>query len=203
MGMDLYERSSIARNLWDRCDAYFEKQFGFQLRKIVCENPTELVIQFGGPRGRQLRQNYMQMVYEIPEDGSIHLRRMFPEVTAETTAYRFRYPGGLLFATQFAQPALTVMEMASFQDAASRQVVPQNAVFAGHSLGEYAALAAVTDFVALEKLLYVVFCRGLTMQSAVERDDLNRSSYGMMAIDPYRVSPGKFFYSHAQEYILT
>ncbi|CAI7663228.1 unnamed protein product [Penicillium pancosmium] len=188
MGMDLYERSSIARNLWDRCDAYFENQFGFQLRKIVCENPTELVIRFGGPRGRQLRQNYMQMVYEIPEDGTIHLRRMFPEVSAETAAYRFRYPGGLLFATQFAQPALTVMEMASYQDAASRQVVPQKAVFAGHSLGEYAALAAVTDFVALEKLLYVVFCRGLTMQAAVERDDLNRSSYGMVAVDPYRVS---------------
>lgn len=195
MGMDLYERSSIARDLWDRCDAYFEKQFGFQLRKIVCENPSELVIRFGGPRGSQLRQNYMQMVYEIPEDGSIHLRRMFPEVNAETTAYRFRYPGGLLFATQFAQPALTVMEMASFQDAASRQVVPQNAMFAGHSLGEYAALAAVTDFVALEKLLYVVFCRGLTMQAAVERDDLNRSSYGMVAVDPYRVSTGRFFYS--------
>ena len=33
----------------------------------------------------------------------------------------------------------------------------------------------------------VVFFRGLTMQRAVERDALNRSSYGMCAVNPSRL----------------
>lgn len=39
---------------------------------------------------------------------------------------------------------------------------------------------------SVENLVQIVFLRGMTMQSAVPRDALNRSSYGMVAADPKR-----------------
>lgn len=193
MGMDLYETSSVARAIWDKADAYFEAQFGLRITDVVRRNPQEIKIHFGGVRGRMLRQNYMDMKYDVPIPGTTRMeqKRMFPEISAHTTSYTHRCPKGLLFATQFAQPALTIMEVACFKDMQARGVVPEDCCFAGHSLGEYSALAAITDFMPFERLLYIVFCRGLTMQAAVERDALNRSSFGMVAVDPSRVSKGK------------
>ncbi|KAI0130232.1 acyl transferase domain-containing protein [Xylariales sp. AK1849] len=190
MGMDLYEKSAVARDVWDRCDAYFESQFGFRISTIVRENPTELTVHFGGLRGCILRQNYMNMTYEVPigSNGTTTRKGLFPEVDKCSTSYRFSYPEGLLFATQFVQPALAIMEIAAFRDLTSRGLIPPEAQFAGHSLGEYVALTAVTDLLPLDKLMYLVFRRGLTMQVSVERDHLNRSSFGMVAVDPSRVS---------------
>lgn len=193
MGMDLYERSPVARDIWDRCDNYFESQFGVRLSAIVRENPSEVTVHFGGLRGRILRQNYMAMACDVPDgNGATRRQRLYPDIEENTPSYRHSYPDGLLFATQFAQPALTVMEIASFKDVMARGLIPPDARFAGHSLGEYAALAALTDFMPLDGLLYVVFCRGLTMQAAVERDARNRSGFGMVAVDPNRVSGSTF-----------
>jgi fatty acid synthase subunit beta len=195
MGMELYETSTIARKVWDQADAYFENQFGLRITDIVRNNPTELTVYFGGITGRMLRENYMAMTYEVPgRDGILERRPIFPEIDRQTTSYSHKSPKGLLFATQFAQPALTIMELASFKDMDSKGLVPADSYFAGHSLGEYSALAAVTEFMPFERLLYIVFCRGLTMQAAVDRDALNRSSFGMIAVDPGRVSKGEFNY---------
>jgi malonyl CoA-acyl carrier protein transacylase len=73
----------------------------------------------------------------------------------------------------------------------ARGLVQDSCAFAGHSLGEYSALASIADILPVSSLVDVVFYRGITMQRAVERDSLNRSSYGMVAVNPSRI--GKSF----------
>jgi fatty acid synthase subunit beta len=192
MGMDLYESSHVARDIWDRADAYFRAQFGLSILDIVRNNPKSIQVPFGGVKGRMLRNTYMEMAYEVenPTTGQLERRPLFPRVTPRSTSVTHSSPDGLLFATQFAQPTLTIMELAAFRDMQAQGVVDDSWSFAGHSLGEYAALAAITDFMPFERLLYLVFCRGMTMQFAVERDETGRSGFGMVAVDPGRVGKG-------------
>lgn len=63
------------------------------------------------------------------------------------------------------------MEKASFEDMRSKGLVQRDSSFAGHSLGEYSALAALAEVMPIESLVSVVYYRGLTMQVAVERDE--------------------------------
>jgi len=91
----------------------------------------------------------------------------------------FSHPGGLVFATQFAQIALVVTEKAAFEDMRVKGFIQKDCAFAGHSLGEYSALASIADVLQIFALVDVVFYRGITMQCAVERDDENRSNYAM------------------------
>jgi fatty acid synthase subunit beta len=196
MGMQLYASSPVARAVWDRADSYFESQFGLSIVNIVRYNPKEIKVHFGGVRGRMLRQNYLAMSYyeavhtEGPTSPRLDRRPMFQTITQTSTSFTHSSPNGLLFSTQFAQPALTIMEMAAFKDMESRGIVDPNCHFAGHSLGEYAALASTTGFMSFENLLYTVFSRGMTMQNAVDRDDLGRSAFAMVAVDPSRVNKG-------------
>jgi fatty acid synthase subunit beta len=53
----------------------------------------------------------------------------------------------------------------------AKGLVPDDRFFAGHSLGEYAALASVGNVLSVESLCELVFIRGITMQNAVPRDD--------------------------------
>lgn len=131
----------------------------------------------------------MAMTFEtVAADGSIKSERIFKEISDKTQFYTYRSPTGLLSATQFTQPALTLMEKASFEDMKAKGLVPRDSTFAGHSLGEYSALAALADVMPIESLVSVVFYRGLTMQVAVERDELGRSNYSMCAVNPGRIS---------------
>jgi fatty acid synthase subunit beta len=66
-------------------------------------------------------------------------------------------------------------------------LIQDQSSFAGHSLGEYAALAAFADYMPIEDLVTLVFYRGLTMQVCVERDDSGRTN-SMCALNPSRVS---------------
>lgn len=209
MGMDLYESSPVAKEVWDRADKYLMDTYGklilvairplkimtnivylgFAITNIVKNNPKELTIHFGGPRGKAIRANYMAMTFEtVAADGSIKSERIFKDITEDTTSHTYRSPSGLLSATQFTQPALTLMEKASFEDMKSRGLVPRDSTFAGHSLGEYSALAALAEVMPIESLVSVVFYRGLTMQVAVERDASGRSNYSMCAVNPSRIS---------------
>jgi hypothetical protein len=63
-----------------------------------------------------------------------------------------------------------------------------DATFAGHSLGEFSALASVADILPNSYLVDVMFYRGLTMQCAVEHDEQSRSNYAMCAINSSHVS---------------
>ena len=141
------------------------------------------------------------MTFEtVSSDGSIKSEKIFKEITEETTSYTYRSPNGLLSATQFTQPALTLMEKASFEDMRSKGLVQRDSSFAGHSLGEYSALAALAEVMPIESLVSVVFYRGLTMQVAVERDAQGRSNYCMCAVNPSRIS--KTFNEQALQYVV-
>ncbi|KAG9234080.1 putative fatty acid synthase subunit beta [Amylocarpus encephaloides] len=201
MGMELYASSPVAKEVWDRADKHFMDNYGFAITNIVKNNPKELTIHFGGPRGKAIRQNYVAMTFEtVGSDGSIKSEKIFKEIDETTTSYTYRSPTGLLSATQFTQPALTLMEKASFEDMRSKGLVQNDSSFAGHSLGEYSALAALAEVMPIESLVSVVFYRGLTMQVAVERDEAGRSNYSMCAVNPSRIS--KTFNEEALQYVV-
>ncbi|KAF2422740.1 fatty acid synthase-like protein beta subunit [Tothia fuscella] len=201
MGMELYASSDVAKEVWDRADKHFWDNYGFKITHIVKNNPKELTIHFGGPRGKAIRQNYMSMTFEtIAADGSVKSEKIFKEIDESTSSYTYRSPTGLLSATQFTQPALTLMEKASFEDMRAKGLIQEDSSFAGHSLGEYSALAAMAEVMPIESLVSVVFYRGLTMQVAVERDETGRSNYSMCAVNPSRIS--KTFNEQALQYVV-
>lgn len=190
MGMDLYNSSDVARDVWDRADRHFVASYGVSILDIVRNNPRSLTVHFGGEAGNRIRENYMAMMFEtLGEDGNLKTEPIFPQITKDTDHYTYMSPNGVLSMTQFTQPALTLMEKASFEDMKSRGLVDlDTSAFAGHSLGEYSALTAMADVMPIESLMDVVFYRGMTMQVAVPRDSQGRSNYGMCAVNPSRIS---------------
>jgi fatty acid synthase subunit beta len=192
MGMELYASSPVARAVWDAADAHLTSVYGFSIVDIVKNNPKELTIHFGGIKGQAIRQRYMDLTYDtIDESGQVKTQPLFSDIDLYTTSYTFSHPQGLLFATQYTQIALVVTEKAAFDDMKAQGLIDQNAAFAGHSLGEYSALAAIADVLPISSLADVVFFRGITMQRAVQRDASGKSQYAMMAANPSRV--GKTF----------
>ncbi|KAI0685962.1 fatty acid synthase [Cytidiella melzeri] len=189
MGMELYNNSAAARAVWDAADAHLTAVYGFSILEIVKVNPKDKTIHFGGIKGQAIRQRYMDMTYDtMDKDGNVKTLPLFGDIDVRTQRYTFSHPAGLLFATQFAQIALVVTERSAFEDMRSKGFVQNNSAFAGHSLGEYSALASIADVLPISSLVDVVFYRGITMQRAVERDSHNRSNYAMCAINPSRIS---------------
>ncbi|EHL03827.1 putative sterigmatocystin biosynthesis fatty acid synthase subunit beta [Glarea lozoyensis 74030] len=204
MGLPLYNSNSAAKMIWDRGDKYFvdtygklsntcvilyaNKTLGFSLLDIVFRDPKTITIYFGGKRGRTIRSNYLQMTRKAICDGKEKMQPIIPGLTPTSKSYTFKEERGLLFSTQFAQPALTLMEIAEFEALKSHQVVQQDFKFAGHSLGEYAALAACTSFMTLENMLHLVFYRGLIMQNAMTRDGDGMTGFSMVALNPSKIS---------------
>ena len=189
MGMDLYNSSPAARAVWDAADEHLLAVYGFSIIDIVKHNPKEKTIHFGGIKGQAIRQRYIDMTYDtLDKDGNVKTLPLFTDINVRTQRYTFSHPNGLLFATQFAQIALVVTEKAAFDDMRSKGLIQRDSAFAGHSLGEYSALASIADVLPISSLVDVVFYRGITMQSAVERDSQNRSNYAMCAVNPSRIS---------------
>lgn len=165
MGMDLYKSSAVARDVWDRADKHFLENYGFSILHIVRFNPKELTVHFGGARGRTIRDNYISMTFEtVSSDGTVKSERIFKDIDHNTTSYTYRSPTGLLSATQFTQPALTLMEKASFEDMRQLGLVQKDSVFAGHSLGEYSALAALADVMPIERFVWPTYAHFITNQ---------------------------------------
>lgn len=194
MGMDLYATSPVAQKIWNQADDHFLRKYGFSILDIVRNNPKTLTVYFGGPRGQEIKSNYRSMTYETVSNEDTRSAAtksvaLFPQIQEDTSSLKFASPHGLLYATQFTQPALTLMEKVAYEDMKHKGLAGPGCAFAGHSLGEYAALASVGDVLSIETLCDIVFYRGLTMQVAVERDVLGRSDYGMVAVNPSRVGP--------------
>ncbi|EIW84299.1 fatty acid synthase [Coniophora puteana RWD-64-598 SS2] len=189
MGMDLYNNSPAARAVWEGADAHLLAVYGFSIVEIVKDNPKQKTIHFGGFKGQAIRQRYMDMTYDtMDKDGNVKTLPLFADIDVRSPKYTFSHPNGLLFATQFAQIALVVTEKAAFEDMRAKGFVQKDCAFAGHSLGEYSALASIADVLHISALVDVVFYRGITMQRAVERDSQNRSNYAMCAVNPSRIS---------------
>jgi hypothetical protein len=74
-----------------------------------------------------------------------------------------------------------VTEKSTFEDVRTEGFVHLGYAFAGHSLGEYSALASIADILHISVLVGVGFYRGITIQRAVERDAQNRSNYATCA----------------------
>jgi len=212
MGMDLYETSSAARDVWDRAEKHLMETYGesdswlkseyttdmtlqgWSILHIVRANPSSLTVHFGGTRGRRIRENYLSMKIEVTSaSNTTSLEPIVKDLDPSAGSYTFRNPGGLLFSTQFAQVALTLFEKATFADMLAKGLVQEGARFAGHSLGEYGALAALSDFMPVESLASVVFYRGLTMQASMERDEYGMTNFSMVAVNPGRVMKGMYW----------
>ncbi|KAJ1821790.1 fatty acid synthase alpha subunit Lsd1 [Coemansia sp. RSA 2675] len=189
MGMELYKQSAAARDVWDRAEQHMVTKYGVSLLRIVRTNPKELTVHFGGCKGEAILLNYMSLVKKSSSDKSKAVP-LFPEITLDTSSYTYQSPTGLLNLTQFAQVALIAFAVATVADMRAKSLVQKGAVFAGHSLGEYAALASISGMFAFEAFLDVTFYRGLLMQSVVKRDAHGRSEYGMVAVDPSRLGGG-------------
>ncbi|KAJ5506175.1 Acyl transferase/acyl hydrolase/lysophospholipase [Penicillium expansum] len=175
MGLDMIAESRACRRVWAEADAYFEHDWGllplsaisallteimktgFSITQIVKNNPKQTTVNFCGKLGMQSR------------------------------SYTFFKEDGLLSMTQFAQPAIFVLEKAAFEYLKEQGRVSLNSHFAGHSLGEFAALGSMTSIMSATAALKAVFIRGALMQAATPRDALGRSAFAMMAVDPTRV----------------
>ncbi|KAJ2495081.1 fatty acid synthase alpha subunit Lsd1, partial [Coemansia sp. RSA 2052] len=186
MGMELYKRSAAARDVWDRADRHMLAKYGVSLLRIVRANPKELTIHFCSNAGEELQRSYMSLARRCSGYTDVVIP-LFPDITPDSSSYTYQSPTGLLNSTQFTQVALVAYSMAAVADMRANSLIQADAVLAGHSLGEYSALASLSGILALESVLDVVFYRGLLMQSAVKRDAHGRSQYGMFAVDPSRL----------------
>lgn len=98
-----------------------------------------------------------------------------------------RHPDGVLFLTQFTQAAMAVLAAAQMAELDEAGVRVDDAFLAGHSVGEYNALAAVAGALSLEAVVEVVFRRGSVMHTLVPRDAEGRSNYRLAAIRPSQI----------------
>ncbi|KAJ2879371.1 fatty acid synthase alpha subunit Lsd1, partial [Coemansia aciculifera] len=189
MGMELYKQSAAARDIWDRADRHTVAKYGVSLLEIVRTNPNELTVYFDSEIGEEIQRSYMSLTRRFSGDKG-EVFPLFPEITLDSSSYTYRSPTGLLYSTQFTQVALVTFALAAVADMRAHMLVQKGAVFAGHSLGEYAALASTNSVLTLEDVLDLTFYRGMLMQSAVERDAQGHSQYGMVAVDPSRLGRG-------------
>ncbi|KAI1116769.1 acyl transferase domain-containing protein [Nemania sp. NC0429] len=190
MGLDLANESRTSRQVWDEADAYFEENWGFSITDIVKRNPKNLTVHFSGPRGQRVRQSYLDAQKMLLSHAPACQAELFAGLGAHSRSYTVSHEDGLLSMTQFAQPALVVVESAAIAHLRQLGHAPPGSRFAGHSLGEFAALSAMTGALPLRAALETVFIRGMLMQAAVPRDGNGRSGYGMVAVDPSRMGKG-------------
>ncbi|GAB09541.1 fatty-acid synthase I [Gordonia araii NBRC 100433] len=96
----------------------------------------------------------------------------------------YHHPDGVLFLTQFTQVAMATLGVAQVAELREAGGFVESAITAGHSVGEYNALAACAGVLPLEAVLEVVFQRGEAMHHLVPRDAKGNSDYRMAAIRP-------------------
>ncbi|WP_144794068.1 type I polyketide synthase [Corynebacterium singulare] len=104
------------------------------------------------------------------------------ELTVRGTT--FRHPKGVLHLTQFTQVALAVVAYAQTERLRAENTLAPTSYFAGHSLGEYTALASLANIFDLEGVIDIVYSRGSAMGSLVPRDEEGNSEYAMAALRP-------------------
>ncbi|MDO4911772.1 MAG: DUF1729 domain-containing protein [Corynebacterium sp.] len=100
---------------------------------------------------------------------------------------RFYHPKGVLFLTQFTQVGMATLGVAQIAQMREANALEDSAFFAGHSVGEYNALAAYAQTLSLEGVVEIVYRRGLTMHRLVERDENGESNYGLAALRPNKM----------------
>ncbi|KAI1428075.1 sterigmatocystin biosynthesis fatty acid synthase subunit beta [Xylaria sp. FL1777] len=192
MGMALYDSCPVARSIYDEMDSHLSELYGYSILKIIRENPKEITLHFRGHKGQKILSNYLELKTELPtEDGLRRSAPIIPGLNRSSTSYTFSEARGLLYATHFAQPAIILVEKATFEHMRSKGLIQEGAMFSGHSLGEYGALSSMAPFVDFKDMLDTAFYRGLMMQFAIPRDESGQTGYSMMAANPGRVGKRK------------
>eukprot|EP00457_Paulinella_chromatophora_P000021 gb/GEZN01000021.1/.p1 GENE.gb/GEZN01000021.1/~~gb/GEZN01000021.1/.p1 ORF type:complete len:4174 (-),score=689.58 gb/GEZN01000021.1/:631-13152(-) len=179
-----------AKEVWEQVEAFFMNEYGFSLMEIVKENPARVWIGFrtpGSSNGEKWKKKWASLqTSKVDEKGNEVLVPLFPQLQSEDCNHLcWETPNGALFQTQFQQPAIFTLQAANWvnlvNQGISRETVPRG-TFAGHSLGEFSALWAMLPGLPVQRVAELVLLRGLLMQSAVPRDSVGRSKYGMVAI---------------------
>ena len=99
---------------------------------LSIRNPKELTVHFGGKVGAAIRQNYMDLQVE-QKDGS--MVPLLPEIQPSSRSYTYRASAGLLFSTQFTQPAIMLVEKGAFVELLEAGYVPVRLLT--HPAGSY------------------------------------------------------------------
>ncbi|KAJ2660723.1 fatty acid synthase alpha subunit Lsd1 [Coemansia sp. RSA 1200] len=168
-GMDLYEHSDAAKRVWDSADCFMLGVYGIPLLDIVRNNPTSVKVGFKGKRGRQILNTYISLKKDYLSASTC----VMPGLCNDYQRYTFRSSNGVLKLLQFSQLVHAVDAMANVADMRSKGLIPENALFAGHSLGEISALASFGNgLLSVTEAVDIVFCRGLLLQSLI--DDKSR-----------------------------
>ncbi len=107
------------------------------------------------------------------------------EVRGPGGATVHRHPSGVLHLTQFTQVAMATLAASQVAELREAGVFDETAVLAGHSVGEYNALAAIGGVLPLEAVLRLVWARGSAMHDLVPRDAEGASGYRLAAIRPH------------------
>ncbi|GAB3597680.1 3-oxoacyl-[acyl-carrier-protein] synthase 2 [Corynebacterium faecale] len=121
------------------------------------------------------RANLGFSIQQVIDENPIELK------VGDTT---FVHPKGVLNLTQFTQVALAVVAYAQTARLQAAGAIVDNSLYAGHSLGEYTALASLGNIFELEGVIDVVYSRGSAMHSLVPRDAQGRSDYALAAFRP-------------------
>ncbi|MDA3862680.1 MAG: DUF1729 domain-containing protein [Deltaproteobacteria bacterium] len=108
------------------------------------------------------------------------------EITVD--GIKYSHPEGVLNLTQFTQVSLVVLACAQIAELKENGAFISEAAFSGHSLGEYSSLSAIGNILSLEKVVEVVYQRGLTMQNFVPRDKKGNSPFSLGVIRPHHAN---------------
>ncbi|GAA0212307.1 type I polyketide synthase [Corynebacterium riegelii] len=130
---------------------------------------------------RHTRTNHGFSIQRIVDENPAHLIVRGEE---------FKHPDGVLHLTQFTQVALAVVAYAQTERLREADALGSGAYYAGHSLGEYTALASLGNIFELEAVIDIVYSRGSAMGSLVPRDAEGNSNYGMGALRPNMIGVG-------------
>ncbi|MDO5720658.1 MAG: DUF1729 domain-containing protein [Actinomycetaceae bacterium] len=169
--------------------AYVYPGQGIQRAKMGMENMTPVVREIWTRADRHTRRCLGFSIEAIVRDNPTELR-----VGTEV----LRHPEGVLNLTQFTQVALATLAYAQTQQLKADNAFVDGCMYAGHSLGEYNALAACADIFPLEQVLEIVYQRGSAMHHLVERDAQGRSNYRLGALRPNQFGVGD---DEVREYI--
>lgn len=98
---------------------------------------------------------------------------------------RLAHPQGVLHLTQLTQVAMAVLAYAQVAELEEAGVWVEDAIFCGHSVGEYNALSAAAKVLPLEAVVEIVYQRGRVMHGLVPRDAHGDSGFAMGVIRPH------------------